>query len=405
MAAPLPMCQVPTSASGHLDELADSVHCTTCNIDLDADLASSVELAFTPNASIREVDGATFCFGGPMATPHVEAQQILEPGVEVTIEVPTAPGQYRLRCVGIPGSAPGRRGARSFPRRSRVGRRGCPIGSMTMAPGASLSLRAGDERRVVVLERPGWAADALVAIDVISRQRFRDLFARETLRAGQEVSVGSLTILFTDLVGSTAHYRAVGDAVAFGQVLDHLRRAPEEFAREGGSLVKTIGDGAMGAFRTPAAALRAHDRARRRLAELRPPFRIKAGVHTGPVIAVTLNDRLDYFGTTVNLAARLEAESSADEAVVSAEVAADPEVASLVADLTYEQQPLRRRLKGVEDEQECVRLVPGGPARRSPGRTARVTRRARRTSGSRRPRSRPDTGPPPLGPPTVVVAS
>jgi class 3 adenylate cyclase len=62
------------------------------------------------------------------------------------------------------------------------------------------------------------------------------------------------------------------------------------------------------------------------------PLSLKAGLHTGPCIAVTLNDRLDYFGSTVNLAARLEAQSTADDVVISAAVYNDPAVRELLSD-------------------------------------------------------------------------
>ena len=61
---------------------------------------------------------------------------------------------------------------------------------------------------------------AATAAEVTSLQVFRDLFANESLRPGERISVGSLTVLFTDLRGSTRLYRENGDAVAFGRVLD-----------------------------------------------------------------------------------------------------------------------------------------------------------------------------------------
>jgi len=55
-------------------------------------------------------------------------------------------------------------------------------------------------------------------------------------------------------------------------------------------------------------------------------------LHTGPCIAVTLNDRLDYFGSTVNLAARLEGQSTGDDVIISTAVYSDPEVRELLSD-------------------------------------------------------------------------
>ena len=58
---------------------------------------------------------------------------------------------------------------------------------------------------------------------------------------------------------------------------------------------------------------------------------IKIGIHAGPCVAVTLNERLDYFGGTVNLAARLQGESRGGDIVLSEAVAADAEVAAAIA--------------------------------------------------------------------------
>ncbi|MFP6642963.1 MAG: adenylate/guanylate cyclase domain-containing protein [Candidatus Latescibacterota bacterium] len=70
--------------------------------------------------------------------------------------------------------------------------------------------------------------------------------------------------------------------------------------------------------------------AQRRLAEADGDvafLRLKAGIHYGPCIAVTLNDRLDYFGSTVNVAARLQDLSVGGDIIVSDSVCDDPEVA------------------------------------------------------------------------------
>ena len=57
---------------------------------------------------------------------------------------------------------------------------------------------------------------------------------------------------------------------------------------------------------------------------------IKLGVHCGACIAVTLNDRLDYFGSTVNMAARLQGESVGGDIVFSEAVLADPIVSTML---------------------------------------------------------------------------
>jgi class 3 adenylate cyclase len=130
-------------------------------------------------------------------------------------------------------------------------------------------------------------------------------------------------------------YREIGDATAFGRVMNHFDVLKQAIAEEDGALVKTIGDAVMAVFRQPAAAVRAMLRAQQQLGfppDGMLPLTLKAGLHTGPCIAVTLNDRLDYFGSTVNLAARLEAQSTGGDVVISAAVYSDPGVRDLLSD-------------------------------------------------------------------------
>ncbi len=136
----------------------------------------------------------------------------------------------------------------------------------------------------------------------------------------------------TDLRGSTALYEAVGDAAAYSLVRDHFSLLAAIVRRHDGAVVKTIGDAVMAAFHLPEDALEAALEIQREVAGLNEddgegPIVIKLGLHTGPCIAVTLNDRLDYFGTMVNLAARLQGESIGGDIVLSPAFADDVAVA------------------------------------------------------------------------------
>jgi class 3 adenylate cyclase len=163
-----------------------------------------------------------------------------------------------------------------------------------------------------------------------------------------------VVVLFTDLRDSTRFYRSVGDAPAFGAVMTHFDVLRRAVADEDGATIKTIGDAVMAVFTRPASAIRAVLRAQR---ELAAPLVLKAGVHAGPCIAVTQNERLDYFGSTVNVAARLVGLSGGGDVVVSDEVLADPELAELVGGLTV--TPVDARLKGFEDTEFMLwRLTP-----------------------------------------------
>ena len=214
---------------------------------------------------------------------------------------------------------------------------------------------ATDAEQLFILERTAWNDQAATAAEVTALQVFRDLFASEALRPGEQISVGTLTVLFTDLRNSTRMYREIGDATAFGRVMNHFDILRQAIADEDGALVKTIGDAVMAVFRHPAAALRAMLRAQELLAlpkDGNQPLSLKAGIHLGPCIAVTLNERLDYFGSTVNLAARLEGQSSGDDVVISTAVYSDPEVRELLddADRALAARRFEIPLKGFDED-------------------------------------------------------
>ena len=155
-------------------------------------------------------------------------------------------------------------------------------------------------------------------------QAFRDLFADAVLRPGDQVAIRRVALLFTDIKGSSELYNRVGDARAYGWVREHYAVLTRAVRQHDGAIVKTIGDAVMAAFSDPADALAAAARDPRRhrrasTAHAAGPeegrFVVKLGLHCGPCIAVTLNDRLDYFGRTVNLAARLQGESRGGDIV------------------------------------------------------------------------------------------
>jgi class 3 adenylate cyclase len=203
-----------------------------------------------------------------------------------------------------------------------------------------------------LIERMAWTDQATTAAEVTALQVFRDLFSSEALRPGEQISVGSLAVLFTDLRDSTRLYRQIGDAPAFGRVMNHFDVLRRSIDAEGGAIVKTIGDAVMAVFHHPLTALKAVLRAQEKLSELgAPPLMLKAGIHTGACIAVTLNERLDYFGSTVNLSARIQRLSDGDDVVISDAMRRDPEVSEFLEKSgTVRAEPFASPIKGFDDE-------------------------------------------------------
>lgn len=192
----------------------------------------------------------------------------------------------------------------------------------------------------------------LTAKRLLSNQSFRDLFRANTLAIDQRLKVTSLTILFTDLRGSTELYERVGDLVAFDLVQAHFQVLQDIVASEAGAVVKTIGDAVMATFTTPVRAVKAAIRMREAMHELnmrtgREDLLLKIGLHEGPCIAVSLNERQDYFGQTVNIAARVQSHADAQSIFLTGQVANDPQTARFLAYRDMTPIPKRVALRGV----------------------------------------------------------
>lgn len=331
-----PLCRGGGSTES-LQEVASQVHCPGCNINYEVNFEQSVELTFRPNPAIREAQAEFFCIGGPQTAPHIVAQQLLPPKSSRLVPVDLETGRYRLRTLRLPGwQHLFVSDDQDCSRRLRASAQGWLNEELPIGKHSQLEFEnATDEEQVFVLERTAWSDEAATAAEVTALQMFRDLFASEALRPGEQISVGTLTVLFTDLKNSTRLYREIGDATAFGSVMNHFDMLKQVIVEEDGALVKTIGDAVMAVFRQPVPALKAMLRVQQRLAhppEGMRPLNLKAGIHTGPCIAVTLNDRLDYFGSTVNLAARLEGQSTGEDVVISSAVYSDPAVREFLSD-------------------------------------------------------------------------
>jgi class 3 adenylate cyclase len=186
---------------------------------------------------------------------------------------------------------------------------------------------------------------------LLTNQTFRRLFRAERVQSSEGIGVRDLTVLFTDLKGSTAMYERIGDLRAFALVQQHFQHLGEVIQEHGGAIVKTIGDAVMAAFQRPVDAVRAAKAMQARIEQFndghgRREIVLKIGIHRGPSIAVTLNDNLDYFGQTVNVAARVQGVAEADEICVSDEVFRAEGVGELLAGATAEYA----RLRGVQRE-------------------------------------------------------
>ena len=336
-----PRCRGAKVSVTSLDRLPEGAHCPSCNIDYGRDFSRNVEVTFEPDPSIRALAAGTYCLASPIASEHVRVQQLVAAGERTTLAVDLADGEYRVRSVEPGCSADFRVVNGRLPEVS-LDTAGAAVNG-DWHRGRLRICNEGSAPRTLVIEDRAWARDALTAHEATTMQAFRDLFTDAVLRPGDQVEIRRVALLFTDIRGSSALYNRVGDGRAYGWVREHYAVLTRAIRRHDGAVVKTIGDAVMAAFSDPANALGAALAIRRDIAEFDQKLsaeiretgtiQVKLGLHCGPCIAVTLNDRLDYFGRTVNLAARLQNESRGGDIVISEEMAQDPTVMALLEGL------------------------------------------------------------------------
>ena len=208
-------------------------------------------------------------------------------------------------------------------------------------------------------------APVLTGKMLLCNQLFRDLFGAETLSAGIALQIENLTLLFTDLKGSTALYDAIGDVKAFSLVSEHFKILLAVIKENQGAVVKTIGDAVMAAFADSRTAMQAALAMAARIRSFNvgsglPPLSLKVGMHAGPCIVVNSNERLDYFGQTVNVAARVQGLADGDEIVTSDVCFRALGVPELLAPLSeqLQVQGSMASLKGVGEQLKVHTLRP-----------------------------------------------
>lgn len=167
---------------------------------------------------------------------------------------------------------------------------------------------------------------------------------------------GIVTVLFTDIEGSTQLNQELGDDAFVRLLAEHDRMVRTQVGRHGGHVVKSQGDGFMVVFGEPTDAVKTAVGILSRAASAgrharRTTVRVRIGLNCGPVVS---RDG-DYFGTNVAKAARIAALAEGDQILISGEVAEELSAhGSRVADIesvgAYE-------LRGLTGQHEVLRVL------------------------------------------------
>lgn len=369
-----PQCSCVVESFGTLRGIHNRYHCHICQTEYEAVLDDFIAVTFTISPELRDIAfhhperlsaydrffklGATRDGRLPDGTPFVDLQAAmtkaivdLAPSETTRIDIAVDEGSvlgvalegraaFLCRISGVPANRP-------QPFNIVFGEKVRAPASWKAAPGVMrLAIRNTTSERGTfwLAALPPGLEDEHAPVEfvpfltgkrLITTQTFRDLFHFEVIRASEGIGIRDITLLFTDLKGSTALYDEIGDLNAFALVQQHFHQLQEATTRYGGVVVKTIGDAVMAAFHEPGAAVRAAiDMLRETDAfNRRSPGKdllLKIGMHRGASIAVTLNGQLDYFGQTVNIAARVQALADSNEIYLTSDVYEFPGIAELL---------------------------------------------------------------------------
>lgn len=363
-------CRGPVRRLAHLGEVPAEIHCEACNLRQDATFDRSIEATFRVHPGVRAVREERYCLGGPWRTPHVVAQEVVQPEDPWALELELEPGTYRLRSPQVsepmfltvmPGETDRRREIRVQAHESGFAPEGVDLF------GSHLRLLLETDSPVVVdLERFDDPPPGATAAYLSTTPEFRDRFGDEVLAPGLSLEISRLALLFTDFKGVTALYEQAGETRAFSLVQAHFRILEAAIALAGGVRVKTLGDGMMAAFADPVACVQAMVEAQRAIARYNAatphpagPIVVKLGAHLGPCLAVTLDERLDYVGTTVNVAARIRNEAEGHDLVLSEDLLEAPGVRSWLATVRMRhQETFPLHMKGLTTRVPLTRYLP-----------------------------------------------
>lgn len=359
-----PSCRSIQESVKTLNQIHEPIYCDECEQEFKVNFNQTVQLSFTPHPLVRKISKNQYCIRGPQQKSHVVLQQYLKPGERRYLMTDLPSGEYILRSRKSKGSAlvlVDEDGDDTV--HVNISPSGLSGEEVHIANSPNLSIEnTTDKNQLITLERESWSLHGVSAARATSSQLFRNLFANEVLRKGEKISVDNLTLMFTDLFDSAGIYNEEGDDKAVGQVIDHFEILHQVVSKENGAIVKTIGDSVMAVFCEPDQALRAYLRAQKMISEderFTDEFQLKAGIHHGSCVAVNLNSRIDYFGSTVNIASRFVDYASENELIISQKIFDKHDLQEMLkeSDNNGRIEDMNIRLKGFDKESFSIKRI------------------------------------------------
>lgn len=299
-----PHCRGVRGEIQSLFEVPISANCEVCGIEFENSSENSLEVTFHIHPSIRNIPKILYCSAEPAKKNHIKVQKLIAPEETFEYKLQFSSGVYRVRKLG----------EKQFQTINLVDyEKPSVIELNSDVPedsglfGINSFLRVRNKTKnsfVLIVEENEWDKYSLKPLHLFNLPEFYKIFPEERISPDLNLEIGVQTILFTDIVGSSGLYNINGDSLTFSKVKRHFEDIHSIIIRYNGVIVKTIGDAVMAGFLNSESALKASLDLIKFFKKSEIKIRISA--NTGKCIAVNLNTGIDYFGKTVNIAAKIQ---------------------------------------------------------------------------------------------------
>ena len=352
-----PQCKQPAKNFTKLSAVSPDISCDTCGHEFETDLHRSVHLSFSPNTAVRKKSGLTFALSNPTHNSDIRLKTYLEPGQIRIIKIDLKRGRYKITdskteaVTYITVEPDGDHNASIIFFDDDT-----DIQNLRLSSNPNLILYNKNRYPLTIeCEDLNHELYKISPVEVTTQPTYCNLFPGELLQEKEQLPARDLTVLFTDLSNSSDIYNTRGDDSATGLVMNHFDVLEAMINSERGAIVKTNGDSVMALFPKPVYAVRAFQKAQeafKNQVETQRSILLKGGIHTGDCVAVILNNRIDYFGATVNIASRLVEYAKPEEVIISNSSYLCPELREYLHKDQEElkMQEFNTKLKGFEGQ-------------------------------------------------------
>jgi hypothetical protein len=344
-----PHCRGVREKHEHLWSIEEKSTCDECDIDFSTGGMNIIEVTFSVNPGIKKVDKILYCSAEPAKKPHIILQKTLRRGSTYTYSIPDIEKRMRFRTRGEK-----KYGMLDVVKKGSIRNlywddlSGTSV--IKCSPGSTVFINNNNnEEKQFTIEISEDDQSALRPSDLFNFHEFREIFSDETLAYGISIDIGIQNILFIDIVGSTEHYKNVGDTEAFKTIRKYFVKVSDISQLYRGVIVKTIGDAVMLSFQNPVDALKCAIKLISVIdgSDKDVPLACRISINRGSCLAVNLNTFIDYFGQTVNVVSKLQKFTGAGEISLTESFTDDASVNNYLKSKNYSfKNIIRTEIKG-----------------------------------------------------------